>query len=60
MDIAIHAGIETLVDGSMRPGAYTARWDGRDEAGRMLSGGVYIMRLGADGQTQTRKLILVR
>jgi len=35
-------------------------WDGRDEAGRRLPGGVYFYRLESEGRTLTRKVVLVR
>lgn len=38
----------------------TARWDGRDAAGRELPGGVYFARLRADGEVRVRKLALLK
>ncbi len=50
----------TLVDEQLRPGAYTAVWDGRDQAGRNLAAGVYFCRVKTSGWTSSRKLMLLR
>lgn len=42
------------------PGLHTVRWDGRDDAGRPVSSGVYIYRLESAQQTAARKMILLR
>jgi PKD repeat protein len=47
--------VATLVDGALPAGEHGARWDARDRPS-----GVYFYRLQADGQTQTRKMILVK
>ena len=53
--------VVTLADGPREPGAYTLRWDGRDETGRELASGVYLCRLQAeDRQVRTRRLVLLR
>ena len=38
----------------------TARWDGRDSAGREVSSGVYIYRLEGLGPTPGRRMVLLR
>ena len=38
----------------------TARWDGRDEAGREVPNGVYFARLRMAGGTQVRRLVVAR
>ncbi len=52
--------VKTLVNGQSAAGTHAITWDGRDQAGRALSGGVYFMRLCADGNTQTRKITIIR
>ena len=46
--------------GRREAGTYTLRWDGRDGEGRELGSGVYLFRLQAGGQVETRKLLLLR
>ena len=52
--------VATLLSGRRPAGTYTVRWDGRDEEGHALASGVYLYRLQADTQVETRKLLLVR
>ena len=52
--------VATVVVGRREAGIYTIRWDGRDDSGRALASGVYLCRLRAGGEAQTRKLLLVR
>ena len=49
-----------LVGGRRPAGAYTVRWDGRDDQERDLASGLYVYRLQAGAQVETRKLLLVR
>ena len=46
--------------GSREAGTYALSWDGRDDGGTELASGVYLYRLVAGGQTETRKLLLLR
>ena len=52
--------VATLVQGAREAGAYTVRWDGRDDSERELASGVYLYRLQAGHQVETRKLLLLR
>ncbi len=52
--------VATLVHGVREAGAYTLRWDGRDDDGRALASGVYLYRLTAGDRAATRKLLLLR
>ena len=49
-----------LVSGHRSAGAYTMHWDGRDAHQRALASGLYLYRLQAGAQIQTRKLLLLR
>lgn len=42
------------------PGALVHDWDGHDQAGRLVTDGLYLIRARADGETVTRTVILVR
>jgi hypothetical protein len=37
-----------------------ARWDGRDDAGRLVPAGVYFCTLAVGGETATRKMLLLK
>lgn len=51
--------VRTLGQGPQSAGAHLVPWDGRDDHGRPLSAGVYLCRLQAGDQVQTRKLLKV-
>jgi hypothetical protein len=52
--------VRTLVNQSQQPGNYSVVWDGRDEHGQMVAGGVYIYQLRGGGLVKTRKMAFVR
>ena len=51
--------VTTLVEGRLEAGVHSLRWDGRDK-GRELASGVYLYRLQAGGQVETRRLLMLR
>lgn len=52
--------VNTLVNGIQPAGYYGMDWDGHDQSGAMVSTGVYIYRLQANGQVSTRKMLLMK
>jgi flagellar hook assembly protein FlgD len=52
--------VRWVVDERLKPGAYRAVWDGRDQTGRRLASGMYFYRLEAGAFNQTRRLMLLR
>lgn len=52
--------VTTLVEGVREAGVYTVRWDGQDGHGQGLASGMYLYRLQAGKQVETRKLLLLR
>ena len=52
--------VATLARGLYLPGTWSFVWGGGNTRGLELASGVYICRLRADGQEQTRKLLLLR
>ena len=52
--------VARLIQGVREAGQYTVRWDGRDDSGQSLASGVYLYRLQAGDQVETRKLLLLR
>ncbi len=51
--------VATLVEGMRPAGTYQTAWDGRDAHGQVVSSGVYIARLYADGRQAIRKMLLI-
>ncbi|MCR4437666.1 MAG: S8 family serine peptidase [candidate division KSB1 bacterium] len=52
--------LRTLVDGQVPAGVHSVTWDGKDEAGTSLPGGIYLCVLRANGFRATRKMVLTR
>ena len=52
--------VRTLLAGDLVPGAQRVAWNGRDDAGRPLAGGVYLARVRIGGEQQTVKMSLVK
>ena len=50
--------LRTVFDGTVPAGVHKAQWDLRDDAGRLLGGGVYFARLRLGGQTLTRTVVV--
>ena len=52
--------VRTLHDSPLRPGTHQLLWDGRDDAGRAVSSGVYLYGAEIGEFTRVRKMNLVR
>jgi hypothetical protein len=52
--------VRTLLDGREKAGTYRITWDGRDDRGKTLPGGVYLCRFEADGQSLILRAVKVR
>ncbi len=53
--------VRLLVQGKMQAaGGHDVTWNGRNDHGRAVPSGVYIYRLEANGERQTRRMALVR
>jgi hypothetical protein len=52
--------IRTLVSGERSAGRYRARWDGKNDSGKLVSIGVYLCRLQTGGFAQTRSVVVLR
>jgi flagellar hook assembly protein FlgD len=51
--------VRRLWSGPVRAGEHVQHWDGRDDAGRPVAGGMYFCRLNALGANLTRKVVLL-
>ncbi|RKY99838.1 MAG: hypothetical protein DRQ04_06955, partial [Candidatus Hydrothermota bacterium] len=52
--------VRELVRGEVARGEHRMEWDGRDSEGRLLSSGVYFLRLEGMGMRAVGKMVLVR
>jgi len=52
--------VRTLVNESRAEGVHRERWDGRDERGRDLASGVYLLKFRAGGVTRTERVLRLR
>ncbi|MEW5795749.1 MAG: M6 family metalloprotease domain-containing protein [Candidatus Zixiibacteriota bacterium] len=52
--------VRTLVDGPTTAGTSTASWDGTDNSGERVASGIYFYRLVTDGESLTRKMMLLK
>lgn len=52
--------VAVLADRTFEPGAHTVTWRGRDEAGREVPSGTYLVRMETAGSGDTRKITIIR
>jgi hypothetical protein len=52
--------VRMLVDEEKAPGSYTVRWNGRDEGGKVVASGVYIVRMRAGAFGASKKILLLK
>jgi len=51
--------LKILADGVYQPGKHTVSWDGTNNAGEVVSSGVYFYQLDAPGIKQIKKCMVV-
>ncbi|MFC1619999.1 T9SS type A sorting domain-containing protein [Candidatus Neomarinimicrobiota bacterium] len=52
--------VRTMANEVQAPGSYTLVWDGLDDRGASMSGGVYFYRLRSGNLMETRKMVLLK
>lgn len=52
--------VMNLVNEYKKGGKYTIHWDGKDDVGRSVSGGIYFYKLQTKDFIQTRKMVLLK
>jgi hypothetical protein len=52
--------VAALADGGFEGGKHRIVWRGRDDAGRVVSPGIYMIRMESEGFTASRKLVLLK
>lgn len=57
---ALGQKICTLVSEIQQAGSYQIQWNGRNDAGRPVSAGIYLLRIEVNGFTDLQKMLLVK
>ncbi len=52
--------VRTLMDEEKETGTYSVEWDGRNDAGMLVTSGVYLFRMMTKDDVETKKLIFIR
>lgn len=52
--------IRILVEEIVEPGCYSVQWDGRDDAGQIVTTGMYIVRVRTRKNGYVGKLLMIR
>jgi flagellar hook assembly protein FlgD len=52
--------VRTMHHGVLDKGTHELTWDGKDDHGTSVSSGVYLYNLNGAGQTQSRKMIMMK
>ena len=52
--------VRTLVDADQAGGTHHVRWDGRNDHGAAVAGGMYFYQLTVDDQKRTKRVVLIR
>jgi flagellar hook assembly protein FlgD len=52
--------VRTLIDAALPAGEKSVTWDGRDEMGRAVAAGSYVVQFRAADQTQSQRVMRVR
>jgi hypothetical protein len=52
--------VRELVNADRKEGSYTAHWDGKNESGRSVANGIYLVRIRAGEFRATKKLMLAK
>ena len=64
VDVAVYdlrgRRLRALTQGFREAGRHVLQWDSRDEAGRAMAAGVYVVRLKQAGRTATRRVTLLK
>ena len=52
--------VRALVKGPLPAGLHQLSWDGRDDAGRAVGSGVYLLRLSAGERSRSGKVLYLK
>jgi flagellar hook capping protein FlgD len=54
------AHVATLYDGNLNEGRHSLEWNGRDDHGQPVASGMYLYTLTTEGQTLSRKMVVLK
>jgi flagellar hook assembly protein FlgD len=52
--------VRTLFEGELEPGTHAMSWNGRTSSGESTGSGIYLYRLSVDGESVSRKMVLLK
>ncbi len=52
--------VRTLFDGEVPAGSHEVTWNGKDDAGEQAGSGIYLYRLTVEGETVSRKMVMLK
>ena len=52
--------VATLVDGVRSSGPHAVGWNGQSDSGQDLASGVYLLRMRAEGKSETKRMTIIR
>ena len=52
--------VRTLINSSSHSGLHNVTWDGRDNKGNAVSGGIYLYRIRTEKFTAVKKMLLLK
>ena len=52
--------IKTLISGNLEPGFVSINWDGTNDAGSLISSGIYFVKLKVDNETAIKKITMMK
>ena len=52
--------VRSLIDAALPAGSHEIRWDGKDDTGRSVSSGVYLVEFESCGFKDVRKIVCLR
>lgn len=52
--------VRELVNGKVEAGQWAVTWNGRDDSGQRVPGGIYVLRLSAGKESLSKRMVLLR
>jgi Secretion system C-terminal sorting domain/Kelch motif len=52
--------VKTISNQFLKPANYKYKWDGKDEFGKIVSSGIYFLKITSDTQSKIKRMVLIR